>query len=149
MSNNATLAGHVHVEDYVIIGGMTPIHQFSRIGAYSMVGGMSRVTHDVPPFTIGAGIPYRFGGLNIVGLKRHGFPLKTRRILTQAFKLLYRSGLKVDEALATIEEKLPMIPEVKHWLDFCRTTKRGLIGFQGNTASNNDINYYEDCFDDL
>ncbi len=69
MSNNATLAGHVTVEDYAIIGGLTPIHQFVRIGRYAMVGGLSRVTHDIPPYTIGAGIPYKFGGLNIVGLK--------------------------------------------------------------------------------
>ena len=91
MSNNATLAGHVTVEDCAIIGGMTPIHQFVRIGRYAMVGGMSRVTHDIPPYTIGAGIPYKFGGLNIIGLKRHGFPLETRRELSKAFKLLYRS----------------------------------------------------------
>ena len=98
MSNNATLAGHVTVEDCAIIGGMTPIHQFVRIGRYAMVGGMSRVTHDIPPYTIGAGIPYKFGGLNIIGLKRHGFPLEIRRELSRAFKLLYRSHLQIEEA---------------------------------------------------
>ena len=132
MSNNATLAGHVIVEDCAIIGGMTPIHQFIRIGCYAMVGGMSRVTHDIPPYTIGAGIPFRFGGLNLVGLKRNGFPLATRQALTKAFKLLYRSGLRIEEALDRIENEVPDIPEVRHWIQFCRgSSKRGLLGLQG------------------
>lgn len=131
MSNNATLAGHVIVEDCAIIGGLTPIHQFVRIGCYAMVGGMSRVTHDIPPYTIGAGIPYKFGGLNIVGLKRHGFPLKVRLELSKAFKLLYRSQLTMEEALNRIEHELEPLPEIKHWLKFCRETKRGLMCLHG------------------
>ncbi len=131
MSNNATLAGHVTLEDCAIIGGMTPIHQFVRIGRYAMVGGMSRVTHDIPPYTIGAGIPYKFGGLNIIGLKRHGFPLDTRRELSKAFKLLYRSQLHIEEALKRIEEELNPLPEIQHFVQFCRHTKRGLMCLQG------------------
>lgn len=130
MSNNATLAGHVTVEDYAIIGGMTPIHQFVRIGRYAMVGGMSRVTHDIPPYTIGAGIPFKFGGLNLIGLKRNGFPLQTRKELAKAFKLVYRSDLSLDEALNQIEAEGDLIPEVQHWLNFCRSSKRGLMGLQ-------------------
>lgn len=130
MSNSATLAGHVTVEDYAIIGGFTPIHQFVRIGRYAMVGGMSRVTHDIPPFTIGAGIPFKFGGLNIIGLKRHSIPLETRKELAKAFKLLYRSGLYLEEALNRIERELHPLPEVKHWVQFCRESKRGLMGLQ-------------------
>lgn len=131
MSNNATLAGHVTVEDNAIIGGMTPVHQYTRIGRYAMVGGMSRVTHDVPPYTIGAGIPFKFGGLNLIGLKRHGFPLETRRELSKAFRLMYRSRLHPEEALRRIEEELQPLPEIQHWLAFCRASKRGLIGLQG------------------
>lgn len=131
MSNNATLAGHVTIEDYAIIGGLTPVHQFVRIGTYSMVGGMSRVTHDIPPYTIGAGIPFKFGGLNIIGLKRHGFSLKTRRELSKAFKLMYRSQLFPDEALKKIESEVELIPEVNHWIRFCRESRRGLMGIQG------------------
>lgn len=127
LSNGATLAGHVIVEDYAIIGGLTPIHQFTRIGSYAMVGGMSRVTHDIPPYTIGAGIPFKFGGLNIIGLKRHGIPLQTRLVLSKAFKIVYRSQVKLDEALDYIERELPLLPEIKHWLDFCRSSKRGLM----------------------
>lgn len=130
MTNNATLAGHVTVEDYAIIGGFTPIHQRVRIGRYAMVGGMSRVTHDIPPYTVGGGIPYKFGGLNIIGLKRHGITLSVRKELGKAFKFLYRSGLHVEEALARTEAEVAPIPEVMHWLHFCRTSKRGLLGLQ-------------------
>jgi UDP-N-acetylglucosamine acyltransferase len=131
MANNAMLAGHVVVEDFAIIGGMTPVHQFSRIGQYAMVGGFSRITHDVPPYTIGAGSPYKLGGLNLVGLKRHGFPLEVRRALAKSFKLVYRSGLRMSEALDQIENEIEMNVHVKHWVNFCRNSRRGLIGFQG------------------
>lgn len=131
MSNNATLAGHVIVEDYAIIGGFTPIHQFVRIGSYAMVGGMSRVTHDIPPYTIGGGIPYKFGGINIIGLKRHQFNLETRREIAQAFKILYRSKLRLEEAIQKIQKELKPLPEILHFLEFCRQSKRGLICLQG------------------
>lgn len=131
MGNNAMLAGHITVEDNAIISGLTGVHQFVRIGKNSMIGGMSRVTHDIPPFTIGAGIPFKFGGLNIIGLKRHGFPLKVRLELGKAFKLLYRSKLDFKEALARTEQEVELLPEVKHWLQFCRESKRGLMGLQG------------------
>jgi UDP-N-acetylglucosamine acyltransferase len=132
MSNGATLAGHVIVEDHAIIGGMTGIHQFVRIGRNAMVGGMSRVTHDIPPYTIGAGTPFKFGGLNVIGLKRHGFPLELRRELSRAFKLLYRSQLRIEDALERIEKEIDLLPEVLHFLNFCRQTKRGLMCIQGN-----------------
>lgn len=130
MSNNATLAGHVHVEEYAIIGGHTPIHQFTRIGRYAMVGGMSRVTHDFPPFLIGAGVPCKFGGINSVGLKRHGFSLEVRQELMQAFRILYRSSLPFKEALYRIETELKPYAEIHHFLQFCRSTQRGIMGLQ-------------------
>jgi UDP-N-acetylglucosamine acyltransferase len=131
MSNGATLAGHVVVEDFAFIGGMTPVHQFSRIGSYTMVGGLSRITHDVPPYTIGGGIPFKFGGLNIIGLKRQGFPLQTRRLLSKAFRITYRSGLRPKESLEKIINELEPIPEIKHWIEFCQASRRGLMGLQG------------------
>lgn len=131
MVNNASLAGHVTVDDGAIIGGFTPIHQFVRIGKYAMVGGMSRVTHDIPPFTIGAGIPFKFGGINIIGLKRNQYPLETRRALGQAFKLLYRSKLRLEDALEKIEREIEPIPEIQYFIEFCRQSKRGLMGLQG------------------
>lgn len=136
MSNGAMLAGHVTVEDYAIIGGMTPVHQFSRIGCYAMVGGFSRIPRDVPPYTVGGGFPYKFGGINLVGLKRHRFPLAVRAALGRAFKLTYRSGLHLEEAISEIGKDGEAIrcPEVQHWIDFCRSSKRGLIGLEGISA---------------
>ncbi len=131
MANCSMLAGHVKIEDYAIIGGMTPIHQFSKIGKYSMVGGFSRVYCDVPPYTVGGGVPYRLGGINIIGLKRHKFPLQVRNELSRAFKLIYREGLYLKQALHLIEEKLKPTEEIKHLVEFCRSSKRGIIGLGG------------------
>lgn len=136
MSNSAMLAGHVVVEDHAIIGGMTPVHQFSRIGCYAMVGGFSRVPRDVPPYTVGGGFPYKFGGINIIGLKRHLFPLEVRIALSKAFKITYRSGLHLEEAIKEIEKNLEPFSEVKHWVEFCQTSKRGLLGLEGVTKLN-------------
>jgi len=145
MSNNATLAGHVTIEDYAIIGGLTPIHQHVRVGTYAMVGGMSRIPYDIPPYTIGAGIPFKFGGLNIIGLKRHGFSLETRKALSQAFKLTFRSKLHLDEAISRILTEVPQLPEVQNWINFCRQTKRGLIGLQGViNADEGEVSYEEE-----
>lgn len=143
MSNNATLAGHVIVEDCAIISGLTAIHQFTRVGAYAMVGGMSRITHDIPPYTIGAGIPFKFGGLNIIGLKRHGFPLGTRKELAKAFKILYRFKLSSEEALKKIEQECEPLPEIKHFIDFCRSSKRGLMGLKGISSPEEDMSTIE------
>lgn len=128
MGNNATLAGHVTVEKDAILGGGTAVHQFARIGTGAMVGGMSRITRDVPPYTIGAGAPYRLGGLNLVGLQRRGIGLATRRILAKAFRLTFRSGLGLKEALAAIERECASVPELTHWVHFLRASKRGIIG---------------------
>jgi len=151
ISNNAAISGHVEVDDYAIIGGKTAIHQFVRIGKYAMIGGFSPIGHDVPPFTIGRGEPFRFGGLNLVGLKRHGFPLETRQALSQVFRLIYRSQLKLDDALKRIEEEVEPLPEVKYWVDFCRTSKRGLVGLGGilNGDSIHDDRFLEDEIEEV
>lgn len=135
MSNSAMLAGHVIVGDHAIIGGMTPVHQFSRIGCYAMVGGFSRVPRDVPPYTIGGGFPYKFGGINIIGLKRHKFPLEVRVALSKAFKITYRGGLHLQEAITLVQNEVEPFKEVQHWIEFCRASKRGLIGLEGVTKS--------------
>lgn len=143
LSNNVNLAGHVTLEDCAIVGGMTAIHQHSRIGCYAMVGGMSRITHDVPPYTIGAGIPYKFGGLNIIGLKRNGFALKTRKELSKAYKLVYRSGLRLEDALKRIQNEVELLPEVAHWLRFCKESKRGLMCLSSNSTVDDDFEKIE------
>lgn len=128
MSNGATLAGHVEVGDFAVVGGMSAVHQFARVGSYAMVGGMSRVAHDVPPFTLGAGSPYRMGGLNLVGLKRHGFNGEDRAIMAKLFRYTYRSHLKLEAALEKIEQEFGSNSYARMWIDFCRQSKRGLIG---------------------
>jgi UDP-N-acetylglucosamine acyltransferase len=127
MSNGATLAGHVEVGDFAVVGGMTAVHQFARIGSYAMVGGMSRVTHDVAPFTLGAGSPYRMGGLNLVGLKRHGIGADDRAVMAKLFRYTYRSHLKLEEALKRIEDEFGLNTYASQWIQFCRSSKRGLI----------------------
>lgn len=147
MSNSAMLAGHVIVEDNAIIGGMTPVHQFSRIGCYAMVGGFSRVARDVPPYTVGGGFPYKFGGVNIIGLKRHKFPLEVRIALSKAFKITYRNGLHLNDAIQQITKEIEPHKEVLHWLEFCKTSKRGLMGLEGITrgaAGESEDQYFED-----
>lgn len=148
MSNSAMLAGHVIVEDYAIIGGMTPVHQFSRIGSYAMVGGFSRVPRDIPPYTVGGGFPYKFGGVNIIGLKRHRFPLEVRSALSKAFKITYRLGLRLEDAIRVIEQEVEPHKEVMHWIDFCRNSKRGLVGLQGITKRSTDSEEGEEEFVD-
>lgn len=148
MSNSAMLAGHVLVGDCAIIGGMTPVHQFSRIGSYAMVGGFSRVPRDIPPYTVGGGFPYKFGGINIIGLKRHKFPLDVRIALSKAFKITYRSGLRLEEAIAQIENEIEPMEEIKHWIEFCKSSKRGLIGLEGITRSSSSDEPEEQYFEE-
>jgi len=132
MSNGATLAGHVIVENYANIGGMTGVHQFVSIGEHAMVGGMSRVAYDIPPYTIGGGIPYKFGGLNVVGLKRRDFSFEVRKELAKAFRFIYRSGFKVEEALEKCKE-LTQVAEFKHWIAFIENSKRGIMTCSGTS----------------
>lgn len=127
MSNGVQLAGHITVGDHAIIGGMTGVHQFVRIGSYAMVGGFCPIHYDIPPYLVGGQSPFKFGGINAIGLKRHGFPLKTRSELFKAFKWVFRSPLSLTEGLKKIEEELEPLPEIKQFVDFCRSSKRGLM----------------------
>lgn len=132
MSNAATLAGHVVVEDNVVVGGFTPLHQFTRIGKFAMVGGMSRIPNDVPPFVIAAGIPAKVAGLNMVGLKRQGVSLEIRQKLTKAFRLLFRSELSFAEAMQVIQTEHVECKEVMHLINFCKESQRGVLGINKN-----------------
>jgi len=138
MANSSMIAGHVELEDFVIVGGMTPVHQFVRIGRNAMVGGMSRIAYDVPPFSLGGGDPYKIAGINIIGLQRHGFSLEVRQKLAQVFKITYRQNLTLEKALNKVENEIEMIDEVRHFVNFCRVSKRGLIGFDRAVISNNE-----------
>ena len=126
MANNSTLAGHIHVEDFAIVGGLVAIHQFVRVGCYALVGGASAVPQDIPPYMVGAGNRARLFGLNSVGLKRHQFPESTVSTLKQAYRILFRSHLTLPKALARVEKELPQIPEIQHLTEFMKKSKRGI-----------------------
>ena len=127
MSNVATLAGHVIVEDRAVIGGLSAVHQFCKIGRNVMIGGMARVNQDVPPFMICAGDPAFVSGLNSVGLSRAGMPVEERSELKKAFRIIYRSGLSLQEAISTMEQELSSSEPIEHLLRFLRNVERGII----------------------
>jgi UDP-N-acetylglucosamine acyltransferase len=126
MSNVATLAGHVMVEDHAVIGGLAAIHQFCRIGRMAIVGGCSKVVQDVPPFMLADGNPAETRTVNKVGLERNGVSTEAQNALRQAYKILFREGLTISNALARIEAELPRLPEVEHLIQFTRTSSRGI-----------------------
>lgn len=134
----AGLAGHVDVEDGAMIGGVTGIHQFVRIGAYSMVGGSSRLSQDVPPYMIAAGSPATVHGLNVIGLRRHGFGAEQRRELKTAYRTLYRSGLNVSQALAKIKAQSGLSAPVAHLVQFVERSKRGICSRSGASLPQHD-----------
>ncbi|EEP2999524.1 acyl-ACP--UDP-N-acetylglucosamine O-acyltransferase, partial [Salmonella enterica subsp. enterica serovar Enteritidis] len=127
LANNATLAGHVSVDDFAIIGGMTAVHQFCIIGAHVMVGGCSGVAQDVPPYVIAQGNHATPFGVNIEGLKRRGFSREGLVAIRNAYKLLYRSGKTLDEAKLEIAELAEKHPEVKAFTEFFERSTRGPI----------------------
>lgn len=126
MSNLASCAGHASVDDRVVIGGMAGVHQFVKIGRNAMVGGMSKLVQDVVPYTIVDGHPAKVVGLNNVGISRAGIPLDSRRLIKKAYKILYRSGLSLAEAIAVIEQEVDSCEEVEHFLRFLRNAERGI-----------------------
>ena len=130
MSNAAMIAGHGEIQEYVIVGGVTPIHQFTRIGCHAMVGGGLRVSKDVPPYVLAGNDPLVFEGLNSIGLRRRGFSRESLEALDKMYTLLYRSGLNVSQALARIEAdaELSQFAEVQRSVEFIRGSKRGIIG---------------------
>ena len=126
MSNVATLAGHVTVEDHAVIGGLAAIHQFCRIGRMSIIGGCSKVVQDVPPFMIADGNPAKTRAINKVGLERNGVSDDTQAVLKQAYKILFREGLTISNALLRIEAELAPVAEIQHLIHFARSSERGL-----------------------
>ena len=125
MSNAATLAGHVTVEDYAVIS-ISAVHQFCRIGKFAMIGGCSKVVQDVPPFMIADGNPAETRTVNKIGLERNGFSDAAQTALRQAYKIIFREGLTTSNALIKIETELPALPEVKYLVEFIRASERGI-----------------------
>jgi len=125
MVNNATLGGYCILEDGAFISGMVVVHQFCRIGKLAIIGGLSAINKDTPPYTVSAGRTTVVVGLNVVGLRRAQVPASTRDEIKRAYKLLYHSGLNTTHAISEIE-KIATTPEVKYFAEFVRQSKRGI-----------------------
>lgn len=128
LANGVQIAGHVTLEDYVIIGGLTPVHQYCRVGQHTMTGGGFRITQDVPPYILAAHEPLKFSGLNVIGLRRRGFSNDEIAEMKKAYGYIYDKSLNVSQALAKIESEMEIIPPIKNMIEFIRSSKRGLIG---------------------
>jgi UDP-N-acetylglucosamine acyltransferase len=126
LANNATLAGHITLGDYVIVGGLVAIHQFVRIGDFGYIGGKAAVVKDIPPYVIAAGDRATLHGLNKVGLKRHGFSQNSLDSLKKAYRIIFRIGLTVNEAVERVLAEVENTPEVLNLVNFIKSTQRGI-----------------------
>ena len=126
MANSVGLGGHITVGDYAILGGIVAVHQFVRIGAYAIIGGQSAVPQDIPPYVSASGNRAKLYGLNLVGLKRRGFSDQSIANLKKAYRIIFRSGLILDEALAKVKAELGDSPEAMHLMEFMKNSKRGI-----------------------
>jgi UDP-N-acetylglucosamine acyltransferase len=127
LANGIQMAGHVTVDDRAIVSGLTPIHQFVRIGTYAFVGGGSRVNQDVPPYTKAVGNPVHLYGLNSVGLQRAAFSPEVKLALKRAYRLLFNSDLTVSQGIARARAELPALSEVETFLRFIEESQRGVL----------------------
>lgn len=126
LANNATLAGHIIIEDYVTIGGLVAIHQFVRVGKYAYIGGKAAVVKDIAPYVIASGDRAKLHGLNKVGLKRHGFTENTLSLLKKAYRIIFRIGLTLNEAIERVRAEVEQIPEVVELIEFIKSSERGI-----------------------
>ena len=126
-ANSVQMAGHVIIEDWAFVSGLVPIHQFSRIGQHSFIGGGYRIPKDVPPFIMAGGEPLTYKGLNVVGLGRRGFTKETIASLRRCYRMIYRSKLNTTQALARVRSEMEIIPEVQAVIDFIENSDRGII----------------------
>jgi UDP-N-acetylglucosamine acyltransferase len=126
LANGTNLAGHVIVEDYAVVGGLTGVHQFTHIGAHSMIGGASAVNKDVPPYVTASGNHAKLYGLNLIGMKRRGFSAETLQALKDSYRIIFRSSLLLSQAIDQVRRDVPDFVEVRHFLDFIQKSKRGV-----------------------
>ena len=126
-ANNATLAGHVHVGDFAIFGGFAGAHQFCHIGAHAFLGMYSAIHRDVPPYVMASGQPAIPRGINSEGLKRRGFTAKQLSNIKNAYRVIYRGGLKLAEALDKLQELVEEQPELQLYIDALQSSERGII----------------------
>ena len=126
-SNNGTLAGHVEVGDHAVIGGLTAVHQFCRVGRFAITGGCSKIVQDVPPFMIADGNPAEVRGINQVGLERAGYAPERIKPIKEAFRIIYRGKMNTRQALDAIREKLAESAEAQEIVAFIEASERGII----------------------
>ncbi len=126
LANCGTLAGHVILEDQVILGGLSAVHQFVRVGRLCIIGGCSKVTQDVPPFMMADGNPLQVHTINAIGLKRKNISAEAQRLLKKAHKILYRHSLSTSQAVARLETELEQLEEIRHLVEFIRASERGI-----------------------
>ncbi|MBF0142644.1 MAG: acyl-ACP--UDP-N-acetylglucosamine O-acyltransferase [Magnetococcales bacterium] len=126
MANATTLAGHVEVQDFANIGGLTAVHQFARIGQYAFVGGASAISMDVVPFASAAGNRARITGVNVVGMRRGGFSEEVIKLVRQAHRTIFRSNLRLEEAIEEVSRRFSSLPEIESLLEFLQTGQRGI-----------------------
>lgn len=127
MANAASLAGHVVVEDHAILGGFSLVHQFCKIGQYSFSAMGSVISRDIPPYVMVGGRPTKPHGINAVGLERQGFDADALRQIRKAYKILYKSGLKLEDAIKMMEEMTQETPEILCMTNFLKQTGRSII----------------------
>ncbi|MBN1841189.1 MAG: acyl-ACP--UDP-N-acetylglucosamine O-acyltransferase [Deltaproteobacteria bacterium] len=126
-ANAASLGGHIQVGDFATVGAFVAVHQFVRIGDYAFVGAVSGVTKDIPPYVLASGSPRaKLHGMNIVGLKRHHFEAEKIRALKRAYRILFRLGLTLNEAMERVVAEVDQIPEVVALIEFIKSSQRGI-----------------------
>ncbi|HEY0369824.1 MAG TPA: acyl-ACP--UDP-N-acetylglucosamine O-acyltransferase [Chthoniobacterales bacterium] len=126
-SNNGTLAGHVKIGDHAVMGGLTAVHQFCRIGRFAITGGCSKIVQDVPPFMIADGNPAVVRGINLVGLERNNFSAETVKSIKEAFRLIYRCKYNTRQAIEAVRNELAATDEINQIITFIEASERGII----------------------
>src|SRR5438094_9105053 len=126
-SNKGTFAGHVQVGNHAVMGGLTAVHQFCRIGRFAITGGCSKIAKDVPPFMIADGNPAEIRGVNLVGLERAGFSPESVKAIKEAFRLIYRSKLNTGQAIDAVRNQIEPREEVTQLIEFIEKSERGII----------------------
>lgn len=127
IGNSTKMAGEIIIDDNAILSGAVLMHQFCRVGSHVMIQGGSRFSKDIPPYIIAGREPIAYSGINIVGLRRRGFPNETIEKIHNAYRIIYQSGLNTTDALAKIEEEIETCPEIEYIIDFVRNSERGII----------------------
>ena len=127
LANGVQLGGHSEIHYHATVGGITPIHQFCKVGKHSFIGGGRVVLQDVPPYILANGEPLQYSGLNSIGLRRRNFNLDTRNLIKKAYKILYLSNFNTSQAITKIKSELQKTNEIQSIINFIKKSDRGLI----------------------